>query len=133
MSPYDRNQPIDPNIIKALEKLPKVMSNNQDKEVFVRAKARHETGKEHIAVTSHGLQVRDINLIKKALSAPEFVCEDPNNHRRKNYYVKREGKHGYNNRNKGTLLKVVTYVRPDEKEEIVTVFPTNSIKTLKTK
>ena len=131
MPPYIRNQAIDPNIIEALEKLPKIMRNNQNKEVSIRAEARNETGKEHIAVVVHGLQVRDISLIKKALKTPDFVCEDPNNHWKKNYYIKRRGKHGPNNRNKGILLKVVTYVKPDGTEEIVTVFPTNSIKTLK--
>ena len=133
MSPYDRNQTIDQNIIKALEQLPKVMFNNQNKEVTIRAFARKETGEEHIAVTTHGLQVRDIALIKKAIKTPEFVCEDPNNYRKKNYYVRRLGKHGNKNRNKGIYLKVVTHIKRDKNEEIVTVFPTNSIKTLKSK
>ena len=131
MPPYIRNQAIDPNIIEALEKLPKIMRNNQNKEVSIRAEARNETGKEHIAVTTHGLQVRDVNLIKKALRSPEFVCQDPNNPNYKNYYVRRGGKHGPNNRNKGVFLKLVTYVKSDGSEEIITVFPTNSIKTLK--
>lgn len=133
MPPYIRNQAIDPNIIEALEKLPKIMRNNQNKEVSIRAEARNETGKEHIAVTTHGLQVRDVNLIKKALKSPEFVCVDPNNRYKKNYYISRKGNHGANNRNKGVLLKVVTKVKCDGKEEIVTVFPTNSIKPLKSK
>lgn len=133
MSPYNRKQTYDPNIISSLEKLPKTMMNNEKKEVKIRLSARNESGAEHIAVVTHGLQIRDIKLIPKVLRNPEHFCVDPNNKNYKNYYRKREGKHDSKTRNKGIYLKIVTSVKLDGREEIVTVYPTNSIKDLKTK
>ena len=131
MSPYDRNQAYDPNIIEALEKLPKVMKNNENKDVTIRHQARDESGKEHIAVSTHGLQVRDIESIPKILKKPEMCEHDLHNKNYKVYYGKRGGKHDSTTRNKGLFLKIVTSVKLDGNEEIVTVYPTNSIKELK--
>lgn len=131
MSPYYRNQAYDPNIIEALERLPRIMQNNENKEVCIRLRARDESGKEHIAVSTHGLQVRDIEMIPQVLKNPESFCKDPYNKNYKNYYGKRFGKHDSTTRNKGIFLKIVTSVKLDGNEEIVTVFPTNSIKELK--
>lgn len=133
MSPYDRNQSYDPHIIEGLEKLPKIMMNNEKKEVKIRVSARDESGVEHIAVTTHGLQVRDIESIPKILKKPEHFCVDPNNKNYKDYYGKRCGKHNCNTRNKGIYLKIITCVKLDCSEEIVTVYPTNSMKDLKRK
>ncbi len=131
MSPYNRKQAYDPNIIEALEKLPNIMTNNENKEVRIRVQARIESGKEHIAVATHGLQVRDIELIPKILKKPEYSCKDPNNNNYKDYYGKRLGKHNSSTRNKGIFLKIVTAVKIDKSEEIVTCYQTNSIKELK--
>lgn len=133
MSPYNRNQAYDPHIIECLGQLPKTMKNNENKEVTIRVNARNESGVEHIAVATHGLQVRDIKLIPKVLKKPEHFCIDPNNKNYKDYYGKRDGKHDSETRNKGIYLKIITSVKPDGSEEIVTVYPTNSIKDLKMK
>ena len=131
MSPYNRNQAYDPNIIEALEKLPPVMKNNENKDVTIRHQARDETGKEHIAVSTHGLQVRDIEMIPQILKSPETCNKDPYNKNYKNYYGTRLGKHDSSTRNKGHLLKIITSILLDGNEEIITVYPTNSIKELK--
>lgn len=131
MSPYNRKQKYDPNIIDALEKLPKIMMNNENKEIVIRVQARDESGKEHIAVATHGLQVRDIETIPKILKKPQYCCKDPHNKNYKDYYGKRLGKHNSSNRNKGIYLKIITSVRLDGSEEIVTAYPANSIKELK--
>lgn len=131
MSPYNRNQAYDPNIIAALEELPKIMKNNESKEVTIRHQARDESGKEHIAVSTHGLQVRDIEMIPEILKKPETCLQDPYNKNYKDYYGKRLGKHDSTTRNKGQYLKIVTSVKLDGNEEIITVYPTNSIKELK--
>ena len=76
MAPYDRKQPVGPNIIEALKSLPIQMINHSGVTVTIREKTGRETGYEHIADTGHGLQVRDILRIPDILRKPDAVCVD---------------------------------------------------------
>ena len=123
---YVNKNGYDINIINALKKLPLEMLNYNGHYVVVRDKARsNESGFEHIAKKSHGLQVRDIESIPSILLHPIYVCIDPNNKVHNNYYGTRKGKN-----NKGLLIKIVTKkVKNNIKcEQVVTIYITKSIK-----
>lgn len=123
--PYDRNQAYDPHILESLNKLPQIMENADKKTVTIKKKVNRENGDEHIAVTRHGLQVRDIKLIPSILKNPLVVKPDPIKKHSKNYYGLRKGRHTDDNQ---IYVKIVTNVMADGSEEIVTVFPTDKIK-----
>ena len=124
MSPYDKRQPYDPNIIEALACLPKEMMNDKGKIVYIRGKAGRETSYEHIANTGHGLQVRDVLRIPGILANPEHVCKDPSYPKTKlNYYGKK-----YKRNQLVGYIKIVTTKTPSGREEIVTVYFTKRIK-----
>ena len=119
----------DKNIISALLKLKFPIKGIGSREFYIREKARDESGIEHIAKKSHRLKVRDIQAIPSILKHPQFICVDPDNHVYKNYYGIRKGK------DQNTFIKIVTSPILNEKlkEEIVTIYPTNSIKVEKSK
>ena len=120
----------DENIIQALVKLSTPIIGKNGKEFYIRDDARYESGLEHIANKSHRLKVRDIQSVPSILKHPSFEIADPNNNNYRNYYGIRKGL----NKN-CSLLKIVTW--PDEndpnKELVVTIYPTSSIKVEKTK
>ena len=124
MAPYDRKQPVDPNIIAALAKLPKEMKNNEGRVVRIRERAGRETGFEHIAKTGHGLQVRDIKRIPSILLKPDAVRKDPvHSVFNKHYYGKK-----YRNNKLIGYIKIVTTKNKDGSEQILTLFLTSRLK-----
>ena len=124
MAPYDRKQPVDPNIIEALKSLPAQMINHLGVTVTIREKAGRETGYEHIADTGHGLQVRDILRIPGILRKPDAVCVDLIHPRDNKVY---DGCKYRKNRFDG-FIKIVTSKGKSGGEVIVTVFLTKRIK-----
>lgn len=115
----------DENILNALEQLPPIMRNVDGVSITVRSSASStESGKQHIAKSSHGLQAKDIlKLPKIFLDSKTIVCQDPVFENRKNYYSEKRHKHlfvGY--------IKIVTEIKIDGSEEIITVFFAEKIK-----
>lgn len=123
------HQTYDQNIVDALRKLKYPIIGVGGKRFVLRKKARNESGEEHIARKDHRLKVRDIEEIPSVLKHPQYMCDDPDNQIYKNYYGIRKGK------GRGTFIKIVTSpIKNDKtKEEIVTVYPTDSIKVEKAK
>lgn len=119
----------DEHIIDALQKIKFPIIGVGGKKFYVREKARNETGIEHIARKDHRLKVRDIEAIAEILMHPKFVCTDPDNPVYKNYYGIRKGE------KQTLLLKIVTSPLKNDKskEEIITIYPANSIKIEKEK
>ena len=116
---------VDSNIVNALLKIKVPIKGKNGKLFYIRDEARYESGVEHIAEKRHRLKVRDIESIAGILKHPAFECIDPNNANYRNYYGIRKGL------NKSqSLLKIVTwsYENNPNKELIITIFPTNSIK-----
>ena len=128
MSPYNRNQPFDPNIIEALNKLPRKMTNYDGKMISIRPNSGRETGVEHVSQSGHGLQEKDIKQIPNILKNPDTVCSDPDWPNRKNYYGKKYKEHVF-----WGFIKIVSDIKSDGSEEIVTVFLTKKIKKAKGK
>ena len=119
---------IDSNIVEALLKIKIPIKGKNGKLFYVRDEARYESGIEHIALKRHRLKVRDIESISSILKHPAYESMDPNNINYRNYYGIRKGI------NKGQyLLKIVTwsYENDSNKELIITIFPTKSIKNWK--
>ena len=123
------HQTYDQNIISAINKLHFPIKGVGGKEFFIRCRARKESGVEHIARKDHRLKVRDIEEITKILKHPQYACEDPDNKIYRDYYGIRKGK------DQDSFIKIVTSpIKNDKtKEEIVTIYPTNSIKVEKAK
>lgn len=115
----------DQNIINSLLQLRNPIIGKNGKQFFVRDEARYESGIQHIALKRHRLKVRDIESLPNILRKPAFEMTDPNNKNYKNYYGIRKG----NNRN-NMLIKIITwpYENDPNKELIITVYPTDSIK-----
>lgn len=114
---------IDQHILNALNKLPLIMINNKGKKVCLRKSGkRGETGKEHIANISHGLQVKDVKQIPKILINPIASGLDPKHKYRKIYYGKK-----YKNYKFYCYIKIVTQLNDDQSEEIVTVYLSDKI------
>ncbi len=122
MCPLKNKLFYDAHIINALSVLPPVMINNEGSPVFIRKKARQESGREHIARASHGLQVKDIQRIPEILKSPFKVCLDPTHKCKKNYYGIKYKKHVF-----AGFIKIVTAMKQN-KEEIVTIFVADKIK-----
>ena len=119
----------DQHIIDALLKLQNPIIGKDKKVFFVRNKARGETGLQHIANKRHRLKVRDIEMVPSILKHPQYMCDDPDNSIYKNYYgIRKDGKHT-------SFIKIVTSPQKNNKttEEIITIYPTNSIKVEKAK
>ena len=125
MSHKKNRQFHDDNILRALDKLPHIMKNLENKSITIRANATSkESGKEHIAKTSHGLQARDITRLPKIfLDIKTKVVQDPNFENRKNYYAEKRHKYLF-----AGYIKVVTEIKNDQSEEIITVFFAEKIK-----
>lgn len=113
----------DKNIVSALAHLPKPMVNRDGVLVYVREEARSETGAEHIAEKKHFLKIRDIEAVPGILKNPLSYKRDPKRKRSMVYFGKRPGQN-----NKAPLLKIVTNIRKDAAEEIITVYPQKRIK-----
>lgn len=100
------------------------MKNLNDKDVTIRPNGpNRETGKEHIAKTSHGLQKKDIKEIPNILKNPDTLKVDPTFKNKMNYYGIKRKKYvaiGY--------IKIITEVKFDGSEEIVTIYFTEKIK-----
>ena len=111
MSKHKR--PFDQNLVTAINELDWPLSNYDGIKVFLRNKARYETGAEHIAGKLHELKVRDIEMLPFMLKEPFSVKTD----RRKGklYFGKRKGV------NKFPYLKVVVRVQKDDSETIITI------------
>jgi len=113
----------DQNIVSALSHLPKPMINRDGILVYVREEARSETGAEHIAEKKHLLKIRDIKVIPGILKDPISYKKDPKRKRSMIYFGKRPGQN-----NKAPFLKIVTNIRKDGAEEIITIYPKKRIK-----
>jgi len=123
MSKFKRDEFRDINIINALKKLPNFIINNDGNSICIRSRANgHETGIEHIVKRYHGLSVKDINNITNTLKSPFKVCIN-DNFCKKSYYSKIYKKYKFS-----CFLKIVTELRKDGSEQIVTIFRTNKIK-----
>ena len=68
MSKHKR--PIDENILKAVNDLKWPLINKYGNKVFLRERARNESGAEHVAGKLHLLKVRDIKIIPEILKNP---------------------------------------------------------------
>ena len=115
----------DQHIVDALLKLKMPIVGVDGRKFYLRDSARKEKGVEHIAKKSHRLKVRDIETILSVLKHPKLWCPDPDNKVYRNYYGIRKGD------DSNAFLKIVTSPikgKRNEEEEIVTVFPTKSIK-----
>lgn len=119
----------DQHIIEALNILKMPIIGVDGLEFSIRKEARDESGVEHIARKCHRLKVRDIEIIPSILKHPKFKCHDPDNHIYKNYYGIRLGE------DQNSFIKIFTSpIKTNRrKEEIVTIYPTNSIKVEKGK
>ena len=119
----------DEHIIDALKMLKIPIFGVDGKSFSIRKEARNESGIEHIARKDHRLKVRDIESIPSILKHPQYMCSDPDNHNYMNYYGIRKGE------DQNTFIKIVTSpIKNDKtKEEIVTIYPSNSIKIEKSK
>lgn len=112
----------DNNIIGALKKLQFPIKNVKGIDVYLREEARSETGEEHIAAKKHFLKVRDINCIASIIKNPLLYKKDPKRKKSMVYFGKRSGKE------KAPYLKIVTNIRKDGNEEIITVYPKKKLK-----
>lgn len=74
MSKHKR--PIDENILKAVNDLKWPLTNKDGNKVFLRERARNESGAEHVAGKLHLLKVRDIKVIPEILKNPINVVRD---------------------------------------------------------
>jgi len=113
---------IDHNIVLALDKLIQPFFNSEHTKVYIRPDFRsNETGAEHIANSKHGLKTKDISCIPQIIKSPLTIIKD-----------KRKGKSYFGNRvcglKKAKYLKIVTQIRPDATEQIVTIFIVKAIK-----
>jgi len=124
MPKYNRHEKIDKNIINAIVNLPKEMKNCDDNVVTFRRNSSSETREEHIADSTHNLQVKDIKQIPKILLKPFIRKVDPNHPRRINYYGIK-----YKNNIFFSYIKIVTTRSDNNKhEEIITVYICSKIK-----
>ena len=123
------HQTYDQNIINALRKIQFPITGINGKVFVVRDKKRNESGEEHIARKDHRLKVRDIEEVPSILKHPRYQCNDPDSKIYKNYYGIRKGK------DRGSFVKIVTSPLKNDKnkEEIITIYPTDSIKVEKAK
>lgn len=111
---------IDENIVKALLKIKWPLKNFENTNVFVREKARNETGFEHIAAKKHLLKIRDIEQIPDILKHPYKVRTDFRNGNRY-YYGIRKGNV------KSKYLKIVVTFEKDLNEKILSLYPVKGI------
>ena len=111
MSKHKR--PIDENILKAVTDIKWPLMNMNGNKIFLRERARNESGAEHVAGKLHLLKVRDIQIIPEILKNPINVIRDKR--KGKLYFGKRKG------REKIPYLKIVSKEEKDGTETIVTI------------
>ena len=117
MSKHKR--PIDENILKAINDLKWPLVNKDGNKVFLRKRARNESGAEHVAGKLHLLKVRDIRIVPEILKNPINVIRDKR--KGKLYFGKRKGLE------KIPYLKIVVKEEKDGTETIVTICTSKTI------
>jgi len=122
MPKYNRHLKIDKNIINAVNSLPLLMKNKEGDLIKLRKSNTRETREEHIADSTHGLQVKDIKAVPKILLNPYARLIDPVHPRRINYYGVK-----YKSNKFCCYIKIVT-TKNKLNEEIITIYLTNKIK-----
>lgn len=116
-------RPFDTNIVEVLLSLKWPLKDNEGKDVFIRAKARYESGSEHIAGKRHKLKVRDIQLIPSILAKPLCVIREKSGKRRaKIFFGRKAGK------NKDPFMKIVVLPNKKGQYEIVTIVSCKRVK-----
>ena len=106
-------RPVDENVLKAVNDLKWPLTNKYGNKVFLRERARNETGAEHVAGKLHLLKVRDIKIIPEILKNPINVIRDKR--KGKLYFGKRKGLE------KIPYLKIVAKEEQNGNETIVTI------------
>lgn len=112
-----KNKEYDQNIIDALKRLPKPLKTAKGKEVVFDVDKRDETIFQHIAAKEHHLRLSDISLIPNILLNPNSVTNDCKSKRYNNYIGKRS-----KTNEKKKHLKIVTKVKSNNKESIITIY-----------
>ena len=109
-----RKRPVDRNILDAINKLKCPLINKNGAKIFIRTKARNESGAEHISGKLHSLKIRDIELLSLTLMNPLSIKFD--NRKGKLYFGRRKGIN-----KKYQFLKIVVKEEKDGNETIVTI------------
>ena len=102
------------NILDAVNKLEWPLTNKTGTKIFLRKKARNESGAEHISGKLHSLKVRDIEAVPSILKNPLSIFFD--DRKGKLYFGKRKGINS-----KYPYLKIVVKEERNGTETIVTV------------
>ena len=110
------NEKYDFRILNALLKLPIPLKTFDNHLVYFDSNKRNETIYEHIANKKHRLHLVDIKLIPDILNDKKSIKKDRNGLRYRSYIGKRKKR---NEKNK--YLKIVTYVRNNNRESIITI------------
>ena len=115
---------IDQNVYNELLRLSWPLPAVGGKRVFLRDRARRETGAEHIAAKRHHLKIADIQLLPELLKKPIAHHADSRNKNYVNYYGRRKG-------NKNPMfLKAITSKDKHSNllETLITFYPTKKVK-----
>ena len=99
--------------MNAIKNLKWPLLNKYGVKIFLREKARNETGAEHVAGKLHLLKVRDIKIVPEVLKNPINVIKDKR--KGKLYFGKRKGLERI------PYLKIVVREEKDGTETIVTI------------
>lgn len=122
MSHKKRKTSSNKDVLSSIENLNFPIKNNIGCDVFLKKSKSNHSRSHHISKQYHGLSSDDILIIPELLKNPVYVTKDPNHKEKKNYYGRRSKSR------KILFIKVVTKVRNDYSEEIITIFTTNHIK-----
>ena len=113
-----KNKEYDQNVIAALKALPVPLKTYNGGEVRFDVDKREETIFEHIANKDHHIHVKDIVVIPSILLSKESLKNDRNGRKFRTYIGKR-GK----NKERLKYLKIVTELKKNKKESVVTIYP----------
>ena len=114
---------VDQNIVNALLELPDELVNFSGVKVKIREKKRNdESGIEHIALSRHGLKVKDIKEIPNIILKPNRYCKDRKRKNRVAYYGIRAGK------KQNSFLKIIAKENKDKSQTIITIFTCKTIR-----
>ena len=113
-----KNKEYDQNVIAALKALPVPLITYNGSEVRFDVDKREETIFEHIANKDHHIHVKDIAVIPSILLSKGSLKNDRNG-RKFRAYIGKRGK----NKERLKYLKIVTELKKNKKESVVTIYP----------
>ena len=111
-----KNKKYDYHIINALKNLPVPFITFDGHKVYFDKDKRHETIYEHIAYKKHHLHLIDIMQIPEILKNKKCLKDDRTGVRYRSYIGKRKKQ-----KEKNKYLKIVTIIKKDKNESIITI------------